>query len=94
MVTNKASTVNVLLLTAFLSASLSGSLLSANISQAEETYDADTYGPEEAIHWSTPTKAVFAHKTHTMDAGLACDACHDKFSPWNRGPRKKTGISP
>lgn len=91
MVTNKASTLNVLLLAAFFSASLPGSLCSADISQADETYDADTYGPEEAIHWTTPTKAVFTHKIHTMDAGLACDSCHDSLFPMEQGATEKKG---
>ncbi|MFZ5759080.1 MAG: cytochrome c3 family protein [Thermodesulfobacteriota bacterium] len=44
----------------------------------EEPYDEDTYGPEAPIIFTQPVKAViFSHKTHTMDAGLSCDSCHD-----------------
>ncbi|MDH5299356.1 MAG: cytochrome c3 family protein [Desulfobulbaceae bacterium] len=47
-------------------------------STAEEGYDEDTYGPAAPIVWTKPVKAVvFSHKTHTMDAGLECDSCHD-----------------
>lgn len=45
----------------------------------EEQYDEDTYGPEAPIVFTQPVKAViFNHKTHTMDAGLSCDSCHDE----------------
>lgn len=44
----------------------------------EQAYDEDTYGPEKPIVWNKPVKGVvFTHKTHTMDAGLGCDSCHD-----------------
>lgn len=44
----------------------------------EEEYDEDTYGPKELIVWQKPVPRVtFSHKTHTMDAGLECDSCHD-----------------
>ena len=43
-----------------------------------EEYDEDTYGPLAPIVWEKPVKGVvFYHKTHTMDAGLDCDSCHD-----------------
>ncbi len=87
MNTNKASTVSLLALTAFLAASL----LLANTSMAEEAYDADQFGPEEPIVWTTPTKATFTHKTHTMDAGLACDACHDEIFAMEQGATEKEG---
>jgi len=46
--------------------------------QKEEAYDESTYGPANPIIWTKPVKAVaFLHKTHTMDAGLGCDSCHD-----------------
>ena len=44
---------------------------------ADEKYDPDTYGPEAPIVWEKPARATFLHKTHTMDAGLECTACHD-----------------
>lgn len=91
MITNKASTVKVLILTAFLSASLPGPLFSAGGSQAEAPYDADTYGPQEPMAWTSPTKAAFTHKTHTMDAGLSCDACHDTLFPMEQGATEKKG---
>jgi c(7)-type cytochrome triheme protein len=43
-----------------------------------EEYDEDTYGPLAPVVWEKPVKGVvFYHKTHTMDAGLDCDSCHD-----------------
>jgi c(7)-type cytochrome triheme protein len=43
-----------------------------------EEYDEDTYGPLAPIVWEKPVKGVvFYHNTHTMDAGLDCDSCHD-----------------
>ena len=46
--------------------------------QKEQAYDEETYGPGYPIIWTKPLKAVaFYHKTHTMDAGLSCDSCHD-----------------
>lgn len=84
---NKASAVSLLAL----AACMATSLLLANTSRAEEAYDADTYGPEEPIIWTTPTKATFTHKTHTMDAGLACDACHDGVFAMEQGAAEKAG---
>ncbi|MFZ5774223.1 MAG: c(7)-type cytochrome triheme domain-containing protein [Thermodesulfobacteriota bacterium] len=56
---------------------LLGLLAFAGIAVAEEAYDEDTYGPKAPIVWAKPVKGVvFLHKTHTMDAGLSCDACH------------------
>jgi c(7)-type cytochrome triheme protein len=86
MNTNKASTINLLALAAFLATSLL-----ANASMAEEAYDADKYGPKEPIVWTTPTKATFTHQTHTMDAGLECDACHDKIFAMEQGSAEKAG---
>lgn len=91
MITNKASTLRLLALTAFLSASSAASLLLPDIGRAEEAYDADQYGPQEPIVWTSPTKAIFTHKTHTMDAGLACDTCHDEIFPMEQGATEKTG---
>ena len=56
-----------------------------------EPYDEDTYGPEAPILWEKPVKTViFQHKTHTMDAGLGCDDCHDDhFEMENGGAEKK-----
>jgi c(7)-type cytochrome triheme protein len=43
-----------------------------------EEYDEDTYGPLAPVVWEKPVRGVvFYHKTHTMDAGLDCDSCHD-----------------
>ena len=86
MNTNKASTINLLALAAFLATSLL-----ANSSMAEEAYDADKYGPQEPIVWTTPTKATFSHQTHTMDAGLECDACHDEIFAMEQGSTEKAG---
>lgn len=70
---------------------LAASLLLVNTSMAEEAYDADQYGPEEPIVWTTPTEATFTHKTHTMDAGLACDACHDEIFAMEQGATENAG---
>ncbi|MHB8810078.1 MAG: c(7)-type cytochrome triheme domain-containing protein [Desulfobulbaceae bacterium] len=51
-----------------------------------EAYDEDTYGPEKAIVWNKPVPRVqFSHKVHTMDAGLACDSCHDDLFTMEAG---------
>jgi c(7)-type cytochrome triheme protein len=51
-----------------------------------EAYDEETYGPEAPIVFIAPVKAViFTHKTHTMDAGLACDSCHDEVFQMESG---------
>lgn len=91
MNTNKASTVSLSALTTFLSASFVATLFSANISMATEPYDVDKYGPQEPIIWATPSKSIFTHKTHTMDAGLACDDCHDGIFPMEQGATEKNG---
>jgi len=91
MITNKASTVSVLALTALLTASLATPLFHPDISRAEESYDEDQYGPQKPIIWETPTKSAFSHKTHTMDAGLTCDACHDAIFPMEQGATEKNG---
>lgn len=55
-----------------------GLLVFSGLAMAEEAYDEDTYGPKAPIVWAKPVKGVvFLHKTHTMDAGLSCDNCHD-----------------
>ncbi len=91
MITNKASTVSLSSLTTILSTSFVATLFSANIIMAAEPYDADKYGPQEPIIWATPSKAIFTHTTHTMDAGLACDACHDEIFPMEQGGTEKNG---
>ncbi|PIE64550.1 MAG: hypothetical protein CSA26_07955 [Desulfobacterales bacterium] len=49
-------------------------------SEAEESYDEDTYGPEAPIVWTKPVKSViFSHKLHTMELELDCESCHDEF---------------
>ena len=51
-----------------------------------EEYDEDTYGPLAPIVWEKPVKGVvFYHKTHTMDAGLDCDSCHDDIFEMEAG---------
>ena len=52
---------------------------------AEEVYDTDAYGPENAIVWNEPIKATFDHKTHTMEAGLECSSCHDDVFAMEHG---------
>jgi len=55
-------------------------------SNTTEEYDEDTYGPEAPIIWTKPVKSVvFTHKTHTMDAGLDCDSCHDDLFEMSAG---------
>ncbi|MBI4791932.1 MAG: cytochrome c3 family protein [Deltaproteobacteria bacterium] len=52
----------------------------------EEEYDEETYGPQAPIIFTAPVKAViFTHKTHTMDAGLECDSCHDEVFQMESG---------
>ena len=52
--------------------------ISTQTEEEQEPYDEDTYGPEAPIVWTKPVKAViFSHKTHTMDAELDCESCHD-----------------
>ncbi|MBU4262834.1 MAG: cytochrome c3 family protein [Proteobacteria bacterium] len=52
----------------------------------EEEYDEDAYGPQAPIVFIAPVKAVvFSHKTHTMDAGLECDSCHDEIFQMESG---------
>ena len=58
--------------------------------QAAQPYDEDTYGPAAPIVWDKPVKgAVFSHKTHTMGAGLECDACHDSLFEQESGAASK-----
>ena len=66
---------------------LTGVLLkAAEVQVAESDYDEDTYGPEAPIVWVKPVKSVvFTHKTHTMDAGLDCDSCHDDLFTMEAG---------
>lgn len=66
---------------------LSGALLSASDDVlVEEEYDEDTYGPLAPIVWEKPVKGVvFSHKTHTMDAELDCDSCHDDIFEMEAG---------
>lgn len=66
---------------------VSGALLSASEEVLiVEEYDEDTYGPLAPIIWEKPVKGVvFYHKTHTMDAGLDCDSCHDDLFEMEAG---------
>jgi len=66
---------------------ISGAVIAIASNQpAEEPYDEDEYGPEEPIVWTKPLKSVtFSHKTHTMDAGLSCDDCHDELFEMEAG---------
>lgn len=65
----------------------SGALLSASDdAKVADDYDEDTYGPKDPIIWVKPVKSVvFHHKTHTMDAGLECDSCHDDLFAMEAG---------
>ncbi len=57
---------------------------------AAKAYDEDAYGPEAPIVWVKPVKTVvFEHKTHTMDAGLSCDSCHDDLFEMENGAAEK-----
>jgi c(7)-type cytochrome triheme protein len=70
---NNTSVMNMVGLAAVI-----GLLVFSSQSFGEEAYDEDTYGPKAPIIWTKPVKGVvFYHKTHTMDAGLSCDMCHD-----------------
>ncbi|MGV1098425.1 cytochrome c3 family protein [Thiovibrio sp. JS02] len=70
---NNKSVLNMLTMLA-----AAGLLVFSSLSFAEEAYDEDTYGPKAPIVWAKPVKGVvFLHKTHTMDAGLDCDSCHN-----------------
>ncbi|MGB3211600.1 MAG: cytochrome c3 family protein [Desulforhopalus sp.] len=76
-----------LLLMVFAVLLLSGALLSASGDvQVEEEYDEDTYGPKDPVIWDMPVRGVvFNHKTHTMDGGMDCDACHDDLFEMEAG---------
>lgn len=53
---------------------------------ADSDYDEDEYGPLAPVIWTKPVKTViFNHKTHTMDAGLDCDSCHDELFEMEAG---------
>lgn len=61
-------------------------LIIASTEEAQEEYDEDTYGPEAPVVWEKPVKSVvFLHKTHTMEAGLDCDSCHDDLFEMEAG---------
>lgn len=70
---------------------LAGSFFLATHSIAAKAYDEGTYGPEAPITWDKPTKVTFSHKIHTMDSGLACDACHDGLFTMEAGATLATG---
>lgn len=84
---------NILLFTVLGAFLLTGALLSATTPGqpqqpeiAAEDYDEDAYGPYDPIIWENPVKGVvFNHKTHTMDAGLDCDSCHDDLFEMESG---------
>lgn len=58
--------------------------------EAAQPYDEDTYGPAAPIIWEKPVKTVvFSHKTHTVGAGLECDACHDSLFEQESGAAEK-----
>jgi len=77
----------ILLLTVMAVFMLCGVVAAADKTSAtDEPYDEDTYGPEAPIVWTKPVKSVvFTHKTHTMDAGLDCDSCHDDLFEMEAG---------
>lgn len=53
---------------------------------SQEIYDEDEYGPEAPIIWVKPVRTViFNHKTHTMEAGLDCESCHDEIFEMEAG---------
>ncbi len=59
---------------------------SANNEPTEENYDEEEYGPLAPIIWVKPVKTViFYHKTHTLDAGLDCESCHDEIFEMEAG---------
>ncbi len=72
---------NIIKIGIFITALAGCSILFAFAGQQEgeqEPYDEDTYGPEEPIVWQKPVAGVsFSHKSHTMEAGLDCESCHD-----------------
>ena len=79
----KIVTLIILSLALFMYAAVS---LSNQSAEEQEPYDEDTYGPEAPIIWTKPVKAViFNHKTHTMDAGMDCDSCHDDLFEMEAG---------
>ncbi|WP_136810214.1 c(7)-type cytochrome triheme domain-containing protein [Desulfosediminicola flagellatus] len=52
----------------------------------DNDYDEDEYGPLAPVVWTKPVKTVvFNHKTHTMEAGLDCDSCHDELFEMEAG---------
>lgn len=68
---------------------LVGTLLSAQ-EQLPEDYDEDMHGPADPIIWTKPVEAVeFRHKTHTYDAELDCDSCHDDLFEMEAGAAKE-----
>jgi len=77
----------ILLLTVVAVFMLCGVVAAADKTSANsEAYDEDTYGPEAPIVWTKPVESVvFTHKTHTMDAGLDCDSCHDDLFEMEAG---------
>lgn len=55
-------------------------------------YDEDTYGPASMMIWNKPVPRVtFSHKTHTMDAELECDSCHDDLFEMEAGTVVENG---
>ncbi len=70
---------------------LAGSFFLVSNSIAAETFDEDIYGPEAPIIWEQPTKVSFSHKTHTMEASLTCDSCHDELFTMESGAALTTG---
>ncbi len=77
----------MLFLMVFVALLVSGALLSASEEVlVVEEYDEDTYGPLAPIVWDKPVRGVvFYHKTHTMDAELDCDSCHDDLFEMEAG---------
>lgn len=83
MMQNRMKTVGAIL--------LAGSFFLATHAIAAEAYDEEAYGPKAPIVWDKPTKVTFSHKVHTMDSGLACDACHDELFTMESGAVLATG---
>jgi c(7)-type cytochrome triheme protein len=116
MNTNKASTVNLLIMAAFLTTTVlqvdshvnateppAKEVSPANINSKNAATQGDnrkfmydeetkkTYGPKDPIIWDKPTKVIFNHKIHTVDAGLSCESCHNDIFTMKTGTALKSG---
>ncbi len=71
-------------------AAITASMLFAGNALADDEYDVKAYGPKSSIVWTTPIKATFDHKIHTMDVGIECSTCHDDIFSMQRGTAVKS----